>query len=355
MFYWLDCLDCAKTIKMTEHSISHLLSYPFDEGVLARDDIGQTLVVNAPYWAGVNAFDTIRVMNSFFPDYKEWKDRGHQVSAEREEGERYNLVLCALPKQKEFTFSLIAESLKALNEGGLFVCVAANDAGGKRLEKWVQEFGVETHSLSKSKCRIVWAYKKGANTQIIDKYNTQGQAQIKDFQQQEFMTKPGIFGWNKIDQGSKLLTQYLPAELSGIGADFGCGYGFLSYYVLSNTTKIKKLYAIDADYHAVSCAQQNLKKFDQAIMQWTDLTTPVTCDQPLDFIIMNPPFHRGKKTDSDIGTQFIGTAHKALKKKGVLYMVANAYLPYEKTLAPLFSAIEKCDEKNGFKVYKAVK
>ena len=63
--------------------------------------------------------------------------------------------------------------------------------------------------------------------------------QIKEIKGQNFTTQPGIFGWDKIDQGSKLLINHISNDLYGHGADFGCGYGFLSDYLLKNNSKIK--------------------------------------------------------------------------------------------------------------------
>jgi len=146
----------------------------------------------------------------------------------------------------------------------------------------------------------------------------------------------------------------LPDGLSGKGADFGCGYGFLSMQILESCADIETFYALEADYNALQCAKENLKNHHQVTYDWVDLThgAPVS---DLDWIVMNPPFHEGKKTDNQIGQKFIETAYKSLKKNGVLYMVANAHLPYEKTLNNLFSNVEKTCEEQGYKIFIAHK
>jgi 16S rRNA (guanine1207-N2)-methyltransferase len=75
----------------------------------------------------------------------------------------------------------------------------------------------------------------------------------------------------------------------------------------------------------------------------------------LDFIVMNPPFHEGKSRDTDIGADFIKTAAQALRPEGVLWMVANANLPYELTLKVQFKKADKIFEGQGFKIFRAVK
>ena len=70
---------------------------------------------------------------------------------------------------------------------------------------------------------------------------------------------------------------------------------------------------------------------------------------------MNPPFHEGRKDKPDLGIAFIKNASKSLRKKGVLWMVANKHLPYEQTLNSEFFKIEKIVEKDGFKIFRAEK
>jgi 16S rRNA (guanine1207-N2)-methyltransferase len=341
-------------VKNNADNLSTLLTYPFEAGILPWPDPQQkTLIHNALYWPNSQRMGILEVVQSFYPDIAGWQQ--FQPTPDIKQGSLYQNVLCVLVKQKEACFYQIAQSLNHLEEDGLMIVVAANDAGGKRIEKWMQEFGLKTYNLSKSKCRIAWAYRKNVNQKIIDQKIMGGARQVVSIEGQNFTTQPGIFGWDKVDQGSKLLTRFVSEKLSGNGADFGCGYGFLSNFVLQKHPKINRFIAAEADYNALLCAQENLKNFSNVEFQWCDLTQKINLKIPLDFIVMNPPFHAGKKADSDIGQKFIENAAHALKKKGVLYIVANAHLPYEKTLNYLFTKVEKLTEEQGFKVYSAEK
>ncbi len=271
---------------------------------------------------------------------------------------KYRTALCCLSKQKEECLFRLASCLEALEDQGVLVAVAENNAGGKRLEKWFQELGLAPQSLSKSKCRIVWGKKENLNQNKIQEFMKQGACQEIEIKSHKFFTKAGIYGWNKIDLGSKILTDNIPKNLSGVGADFGCGYGYLSHAILAENKKIKKLYAIDADYNAVQCVRKNLERYEEVYSVeclWEDLTARPAGLTPLNWIVMNPPFHEGKSINIDVGQKFIETAARSLRKSGVLYMVANAHLPYEKTLKKLFSNVEKIVEEQGFKIFKAIK
>ena len=339
-------------------NISSLLFYPFEKGQL--DDFNfeaKTLFWNAQYFPDMMQFGNHIAVQSFKADADILENYKVKNSPEFIDG-KYKNIFCVLPKQKEASFYMLARCLDALEDSGLLMAVAANDAGGKNIEKWLKQLGVNPTSLSKNKCRIVWAYKNEINQEKIEHYIDQGSPKNINVQDYIFTTQVGIFGWNKIDKGSQILTQYLPDNLSGIGADFGCGYGYLSDMLLQKSPKIKKLYMLEADYNALECAKINLKKYEDNFdlhYDWIDLTQEKNIPKNLDWIVMNPPFHEGKKANNVIGVDFIVNASNALKKNGRLYMVANVHLPYDKTLEYNFSTVEKLYEENGFKVFVATK
>ena len=52
----------------------------------------------------------------------------------------------------------------------------------------------------------------------------------------------------------------------------------------------------------LNAVKKILQKFENKISieySWSDLTTIPDGLPPLDWVVMNPPFHEGKKTDSD--------------------------------------------------------
>ncbi len=339
--------------------VSSLLTYPFEKGVLDWPQASQKVLLwGAQYFPKFKDIGQVQLAQSFKPYADIWAANGVESVLHPPSQARYSFVFCSLPQQKDAALARLAGALNRLEEGGLLLCVAPNDAGGGRLENWVQKFGLKPQSLSKKKCRIVWARKENADQHRIDELIQGGVIGKLNFGAQDFITKAGIFGWNKIDKGSALLVDSLPKDLGGNGADFGCGYGYLSDALLKNGVDVKKLYAIDADAGALECAKGNLQCYEDTVdieYCWEDLNHRPKGLSPLDWVVMNPPFHEGKGACSSIGQAFIEVAVASMRKGGTLYMVANAHLPYEKTLRPLFSKVEKVVEQQGFKVFHAVK
>lgn len=334
------------------------LFYPFETAALnfGGPDNG-VLFLNAQAHPALRKIPArhLTLQQYFKPDAAALQDDGFGVTSLPENiAPPYDLALIRAPKSKPETQYLLALACEALNEGGTLVIAAANDAGGKTLSKLAAELGLENINQDvKNKCRVVWGTKPAARNPALDTWLAAGKMQ--PVLNGRFLSQPGMFGWDKIDRGSDILTRHLPENLSGEGADFGCGYGYLSRHILEISTPASLL-CLDADFRALKAAQENLKNSTTPVRYlWEDLGKPSGAASALDWIVMNPPFHEGKNTDTDIGLAFIKNAAAALKPGGALYMVANIQLPYEAALSQYFTTAQKLYEGEGFKIFKAVK
>ena len=272
------------------------------------------------------------------------------------EPESLSIAFIHAPQNQLEAHYFIARVSQFLKTDGVLICAANNKTGGTRLHKLLAKIGlIDTQKSSKHKARVCWGTKKDLDRDFIQTCLKKGQMQRSS--QTKFMTQPGIFGWDKIDQGSEILAHIFKQQLSGTVADFGCGYGYLSTQALKGCDKVRTLYAFDADWRAIESCRSNCSSLDKSRTvhyEWIDLTKPNGLKN-FDHIIMNPPFHIQKQTDISVGIQFIEQAYKALKNSGQLWMVANVHLPYEDTLKNLFAHIEKTYEDKGFKVFIAQK
>lgn len=254
-------------------------------------------------------------------------------------------------KQREETFGLIAQTWVNAEVNTHIIITQPNDKGGKSLEKNLKAHFPEATSESRDKSRIITLIKTEDTPAIIAEWLQHTELRLID--ETGFYSMPGLFGWNRIDVGSAMLIDCLP-DLKGTGADFGCGYGYLARHILTANPKIQKLYCLDYDNRAVAACRKNITD-DRAECLQADCTRPVPDLVPLDFIVMNPPFHDSASEDHGIGQNFIITAAKHLKSGGKLYMVANRHLPYEKILAAHFKKFEIIQDTKGFKIIMAMK
>jgi 16S rRNA (guanine1207-N2)-methyltransferase len=263
----------------------------------------------------------------------------------------YDLAICVPTRQRIESLAQIAHAWVNLKPEGCLLFACSNEQGARGYLSYLKEVFPELEAESKSKCRYALLNpSQGLHPEVLQQWIQAASAQV--IPHTELVGSPGIFGWNKVDRGSELLVETLPA-LRGVGADLGSGYGFLSHAVLSRSPGVSAIHLVEAEFRALDCARLNLKGFEEKChFHWQDVTKE-SIPQQLDWVVMNPPFHEGQATNSQLGQFFIDVAARALKPGGVLYLVANKFLAYEDILDRHFKTKNRLIEKDGFKVIHA--
>jgi 16S rRNA (guanine1207-N2)-methyltransferase len=244
---------------------------------------------------------------------------------------------------------VLAETLRALKAGGRLTALAPKDRGGARIRKELEAFGCTVQEEARRHHRICHCARPDAPAGIAEAIAAGG-PQVPPAL--GLWSQPGVFSWDRLDPGSELLLEYLPA-LEGKGADLGCGVGVLALKVLESQS-VTSLLLIDIDRRAVEAARRNVKD-DRTAFTWADVRKPGALPEGLDFLVTNPPFHHGGEEDRRLGAAFIETAARSLRRGGRFWLVANRHLPYEAPLAAAFKTVRAVAEGQGFKLYEAVK
>jgi 16S rRNA (guanine1207-N2)-methyltransferase len=240
---------------------------------------------------------------------------------------------------------VLALVLRALKPGAALAAMAPKDKGGSRLKKELEAFGCAVEESAKRHHRIC-DVERPAQLIGADEAVAGGAPRMVG----GLWSQPGVFSWDRVDPGTAALLRALP-PLAGQGADLGCGIGVVAHAVLASPA-VTRLHLIDIDRRAADCARRNVDD-PRAALAWAD----ATCEplEGLDFVVMNPPFHAAGWETKALGQRFIEAAHRALRKGGTLWMVANLHLPYEAVLEPLFTRVERRDSGGGYKVFEAKK
>jgi 16S rRNA (guanine1207-N2)-methyltransferase len=243
---------------------------------------------------------------------------------------------------------VLATALRALAEGGRLAALAPGDRGGSRLAGELTAFGCHVEARSKSHHRIVSTLRPATPTGLEEAMSEGGPRLDESL---GLWTQPGVFSWDRVDPGTRLLCSRLPM-LAGRGADLGSGIGVLAAHTLASPA-VTRLDLIDIDRRAVAAARRNIHD-PRAHHLWADATTlSAGTRRTCDFVVMNPPFHAGGQEDKALGQAFIRAAAAMLRTGGVVWLVANRHLPYEAALAQNFRSV-RCDhEAEGFKILTA--
>lgn len=343
-----------------------VLCLPFDTGVLAWPQAGGVQAMNVLFLrarAGVALRAAARpglvCEQSFRPaadalERDGWAVRGPQD----DDGTRYPLVLVLPPRQRDEARALFARAITQCAPGGTVVACMANDEGAKSGEADLKTLCGLSGNLSKQHCRVFWSTPDPAriDADLLSRWAAlDAPRTLMPGTEDAFVSRPGVFAWDRIDAASALLVSHLPEDLAGRAADLGAGWGYLSRALLRRCSGIVSLDLYEAEARALDLARTNLADARVPVdFHWHDVTTGLA--QRYDVIVSNPPFHaQGRADRPDIGRAFIAVAADALNPRGRLWLVANRHLPYEQVLDARFASVRTVAQADGFKIIEAIK
>lgn len=334
------------------------LMLPLETGEIELAADAKVLFLRARTGRALKALSDIDLVcaQSFAPDRDALKASGLTVVAETEDT-NFDAVLVLPGRQRQEARAQLAEAVSKAREGGIVLACAPNTEGAKTLERDLSDLLGGAEKLTKNKCRVVWETVEAAR---IDGKLLEDWLELdapRSVLNGDYVSRPGLFAWDRIDPASRLLARLLPETLKGKGADLGSGFGYLTRVVFEKAPQVSAMDLYEAEKRALDLAEQNLADFKgKRVMHgiWSDVTKGV--EGPYDFVVSNPPFHQAGRADrADVGQGFIKAAASGLRPGGVLYMVANRHLPYEQTLSAVFAEVTQLADEGGYKVIKAVK
>lgn len=266
-----------------------------------------------------------------------------------EEYEPTSVVIVRGTRQREETLGLIATAFAHVAPEGHVIVVQSNALGAEGLGKTLRKASnAPVDATSKHHARAFYMQAGMLSDDVIADWKKQ--AEPKPIKGTPYKGQAGLFGFDKLDIGTKTLLDTLPEDISGVVGDFGCGPGLLSMRLLA-MPNIAELHAVDVDWRAVQVCWQNGLHDERLNTYWADARAPIEEFPDLDFCVLNPPFHDSDGEDKELGRAMVDTAKHHLKKGGTLYVVANSHLRYEQQL----HRAEIIRDENGFKVLKWVK
>lgn len=327
------------------------LAWPGDGALFLRARAGPPL--QARPWPGLVCQQT------FAPDATALARLQLRVLTDESDAgkQKFPLVLMLPPRQRDEARALLARAVQSTQPGGHIVACMSNDEGARSGEADLERVAGPVKTLTKNKCRAYWSapFNGPHDAALVDQWLQLDTP--RPIAAGRFVSRPGVFAWDRIDVASELLAAHLPPDLAGRAADLGAGFGYLSAELLERCAGITALDVYEAESRALDLAHRNLARFESRARVrycWQDVTAGLP--DTYDVIVCNPPFHTHARTDRpEVGRQFIAAAAQALRPAGRLWMVANRHLPYEGALGAGFERVRIVTQQRGFKIVEAVK
>jgi 16S rRNA (guanine1207-N2)-methyltransferase len=268
----------------------------------------------------------------------------------------YDLVLSHLPRGKDVQQELIRGAAWVLRTSGRFYLVAHKRAGVKGAVAYASEiFG---------RCGVV-RQKKGYHVAMMIKpHNLAPSPPLESYVARTItlygidttlVSKPGLFAWDRLDDGTAALIDVMEIEPSDRVLDLGCGTG-LAGLVAARLASEGQVVLADADLRAVEAARRTITAngIGNAKVTLSDCASALLDSEPFDVVITNPPFHQGLGVNYEVARQFVRDAARVLRPGGRLFLVANRFLRYDDLIREAFGDLAIAHADQRYRVLKAV-
>ena len=252
-------------------------------------------------------------------------------------------------KEKAVVHHVINAAARLLKTGGELILAGEKHQGIQTyIKKAEQRLGSEAAVKKDGPARIGVIQRKSVGEILDDSdYSTLRPAVSAD--DVVFHSKPGVFGWQKIDQGSAFLASHLntTAIKDRRLLDLGCGYGYIS--VMAQKYLPALTHATDNNAAAILACRKNFAS--------NNITGDVIADHigaslasGYDVVLCNPPFHQGFDVEHSLTHDFVAASARLLAKHGQAFFVTNSFVPLEKVAARYFGRVSVLANNRQFKV-----
>jgi 16S rRNA (guanine1207-N2)-methyltransferase len=266
-------------------------------------------------------------------------------------------ILYRVSKEKAVVHHIINGSGRLLPPGGQLILLGHKREGltsyGKRATSYL---GGGCHTIRGASGYTALTLQRGKQLgeQLPDDHYPQLQACIA-IDGLKLYSKPGIYGWQKVDRGSLLLIEALRQHAistrqttrSFDTLDMGCGYGLLS--VLASRLIDGRFVATDNNFAALAACSRNFSVHDVPGEVIAD-DCARHINRRFDLVLCNPPFHQGFNTSAEITGRFTEQAAHHLKPSGCALFVVNQFVGIEKHATTHFGDCKELMRHDGFKI-----
>jgi 16S rRNA (guanine1207-N2)-methyltransferase len=322
---------------------------------------GPVLLVNPPRDALFTRLSehgrNLKAFTQDFGDYRWLQGVGAEAAfgVVPESSTNADTVILNLPREKDrLTLMLHAISSWLPSDAALWL-VGENKAGIKSARRHLQRFFGKVGKLDNARHCGLYEATAPRTDEPFEK-STYELAWDFEFSgaQVHIVSLPGVFAHGRLDKGSRLLLKTLEEiRPSGNILDFACGGGVIGCALLAAGMQAD-LTMLDVSAAAIESSRLSLGRngLNARLVAADGLTG---LDGRYDWIVSNPPFHRGISNDLETAAEFFSRAGTFLTENGRIVIVCNRHLPYTGWLQSHFQEVGILDKNNEFMIIQAVK
>jgi 16S rRNA (guanine1207-N2)-methyltransferase len=269
---------------------------------------------------------------------------------------QFQRIVYRISKEKLVAHHCINQAIRHLSTDGELVVIGGKQDGIKSIAKNAAQIYGQKNNTRKSGSSYLATFTRPEPLQEDQRLPCNDYGELRQVQHKgvSFFSKPGVFGWEKVDRGSELLISTLPTiqrYMKSVNSvlDLGCGWGYLM--LATRTWDVETRCATDNNIAAIDAATQNFAE--------AGLTVDCVADDcasnirgRYDLILCNPPFHQGFAVSDTLTEKFLAAASRLSRRSTRAVFVVNQFVPLQKHAGKYFSQSRLLLAEDGFCVYE---
>ncbi len=268
----------------------------------------------------------------------------------------YDTVLYRVSKERATSHYIINQIALGLLKprGTLIISGAKNDGLKSYLKQSCRLFGDVTHAVKHGACYRASITLNSLADQPLEDKNYPATRLLQSLAQGRYCSKPGIFGWDKIDRGSAFLIDHLSIFLTTFAQppksllDLGCGYGYLACEASKHI--FSEIVGSDNNAAALIACKENFSRMLTVKNCVIAADAGAQIDQHFELVLCNPPFHAGFVIDNRLGIKFLHNTQRLLSASGRALFVVNRFVALEKHANDYFKRVEVVADNGAYKL-----
>ncbi|MBX7104405.1 MAG: methyltransferase [Gemmataceae bacterium] len=232
--------------------------------------------------------------------------------------------------ERELKLDLVDQSFHVLKQRGMLAVLSPVNKDKfypPLMKKVFGKVALETGKLG----TVLWSVRDGERKRRRHEQTFSARVRPKEYV--EFLTRPGLFSYGKLDDGTRSLLDVLEVREGERIVDLGCGCGVAGIVAALRAGETSSLTLADSNARAIAVARLNIEKHGlkhaEAIMTNNFQDLP---EKKFDLALANPPYF----AHGTIAALFAKSAHRLLKRGGRLYLVTRQVEEVAAILEELF-------------------
>lgn len=268
----------------------------------------------------------------------------------------FQRIVYRLSKEKLVAHHCINQAIRHLSPDGELVVIGGKQDGVKSIAKNAAQIYGQKNTTRKVGSSYLATFTGAVSLAQDQRLPTNDYGKLRQVHHKGecFYSKPGVFGWEKVDRGSELLVSTLPTiqrYMKSVNSvlDLGCGWGYLM--LATKAWDVQTRCATDNNIAAIDAATKNFAEHGLDVECIAD-DCASNIRGRFDLILCNPPFHQGFAVSDALTEKFLAAASRLSRRSTRAIFVVNQFVPLAKHAGKYFSQCRLLLAEDGFCVYE---